>query len=53
MNLYNQPRPQQQQIYGSNDQSLLNGYNSGNSFYSGSGTNQLLRDTNGNILPSG
>jgi len=51
VNLYNQPRPQQQQLYGTNDQSQLNSLYSGNSFYSGG--NPLLRDPNGNLLPSG
>jgi hypothetical protein len=53
MNMYSQPRPQQQQIYGSNDQSSLNSGYSGNSLYSGSNTNQGMRDINGNPLPSG
>ncbi|UJR36298.1 hypothetical protein I4U23_029027 [Adineta vaga] len=53
MNLYNQPRPQQQQIYGTNDQSLLNPTYSGNNFYSTGNTNQVLRDQNGNPLSSG
>ncbi|CAF1061077.1 unnamed protein product, partial [Adineta ricciae] len=35
VNLYNQPRPQQQQVYGTNDQSLLNTMYNGNNYYSG------------------
>jgi hypothetical protein len=50
VDFYNQPRPQQQQIYGTNDQSALNSLYSGNSFYS---ANQLLRDTNGNPISPG
>jgi hypothetical protein len=54
VNYYDQPRPQQQQVYGPSDQlSLGNNYGGGGSFYSGSGTNQFLRDPNGNLLPSG
>ena len=52
MNYYNQPRPQVQQIYGTDDQSLLNSLYSGNS-YSYGGTNQLIRDSNGNLIPQG
>lgn len=51
--MYNQPRPQQQQLYGTNDQSSLNSLYSGNSYYMGSGANQVVRDPNGNPLPSG
>ena len=40
VNLYNQPRPQQQQVYGTNDQSLLNTMYNGNNYYSG-GTSEL------------
>ena len=53
VDLNNQPRPQQQQLYGTNDQAVLNSYYSGNSFYNNGGTNQLLRDANGNLLPPG
>lgn len=53
VDLNNQPRPQQQQLYGTNDQAVLNSYYSGNSFYNPAGTNQLLRDANGNLLPPG
>lgn len=53
VDLNNQPRPQQQQVYGTNDQAVLNSYFSGNSFYNSGGTNQLLRDANGNLLPPG
>lgn len=53
MNLYGQPRPQQQQIYGSSDQSSSNSMYNGNNFYSGGNANQGLRDSNGNLLPSG
>jgi len=55
VNYYDQTRQQQQQLYGTNDQSLLNSLYSGNSFYSGGGggTNQLMRDANGNVIPSG
>ncbi len=46
VNYYNQQRQQQQQLYGTNDQALLNNLYNGNSFYSGSGAN-------GNLLPPG
>jgi hypothetical protein len=49
----NHPRPQPQQLYGTNDQSLLNSLYSGNSFYSGNSPNQLLRDPNGNLIMGG
>ena len=52
VNLYNQPRPAQQQVYGTGDQSSSGSYYGAGSFY-GSGTNQLLRDPNGNLLPPG
>lgn len=53
VNLHDQPRLQQQQLYGTDNQKLLNNLYSGSIFYSGSGTNQLLRNPNGNILPPG
>ena len=54
VNLYNEPRPQQQQVYGTSDQSSSSGnYYGAGSFYGSGGTNQLLRDPNGNLLPSG
>ncbi|CAF1094859.1 unnamed protein product [Adineta steineri] len=53
VNYYNQPRPQQNQVYGTSDQSSSNSLYPGNNFYSSGGTNQILRDTNGNPLSSG
>jgi hypothetical protein len=53
VNYYDQPRPPQQQVYGNSESSLNSLYGGGNGLYSGGGANQLLRDTNGNILPSG
>jgi len=52
VNYYDQARPPIQQVYG-NSESSLNSLYGGNSLYYGSGANQLLRDANGNVLPSG
>jgi hypothetical protein len=45
VDLNDQPRPQQQQIYGTNDQSLLNALYSGGSFYGGGGGGIHLKKT--------
>ncbi|CAF3360825.1 unnamed protein product [Rotaria sp. Silwood1] len=51
VNLYGLQRPQQQPpFYGTNDQSSLNSLYNGNNYYSGSGTNPLLRDQYGNPI---
>jgi hypothetical protein len=50
LDLNGQPKPQQNQIYGNNDQSGSNSLYGANSFYSGSNPNQLLRDPNGNLI---
>jgi hypothetical protein len=46
LNNQQQQQQQQQQLYGTNGQSLPN---RGGNFYSAGGTNQLVRDANGNM----
>ena len=44
INLYDKPRPQQEQLYGISDQSALNALYSGSGLYYGTGANPFLRN---------